>query len=72
MIDNLYSKYAHSPIQIIICNRNVITNFLPCSHAINPNNETCLVTCAVSLTLAWLATTVLGGWGETVQTMYVY
>ena len=23
-------------------------NFLPCSHAINPNNETCLVTCAVS------------------------
>ena len=39
----------------IICNRNVFTNFLPCSHAINPNNKTCLVTCAVSLTCAtWL------------------
>ena len=35
--------------------KNVFTNFLPCSHAINPNNETCLVTCAVSLTCAtWL------------------
>ena len=34
---------------------NVFTNFLPCSHAINPNNETRLVTCAVSLTCAtWL------------------
>ena len=47
IIDNLYCKYAHSPIQHIICNRNVFTNFLPCSHAINPNNETCLVTCAM-------------------------
>ena len=51
-------KYTHSSIQhiiIILCNRNVFTNFLPCSHAINPNNETCLVTCAVSLTCAtWL------------------
>ena len=53
--DKLYWQYAHSPIQHIICNRNVFTNFLPCSHAINPNNETCLVTCAVSLTCAtWL------------------
>ena len=51
----LYCKYAHHPIQHIICNRNVFTIFLPCSHAINPNNETCLVTCAVSLTCAtWL------------------
>ena len=33
----------------------MFTNFLPRSHAINPNNETCLVTCAVSLTCAiWL------------------
>ena len=46
MIDNLYCKYAHSSIQHIICDRNVFTNFLPCSHAIIPNNETCLVTCA--------------------------
>ena len=30
-----------------ICDRNVFTNSLPCSHAINPNKETCLVTCAV-------------------------
>ena len=31
------------------------TYFLPCFHTINPNNETCLVTCAVSLTCAtWL------------------
>ena len=57
MIGNLYYKYAHSSIQHIICNRNVFTNFLPRSHAINPNNETCLVTCAVSLTCAtWLCT----------------
>ena len=35
-----------------ICNRNVITNFLPCSNAISPNNETCLVTCAIYST--WL------------------
>ena len=56
MIDSLYSKYAHSSIQHNIkCNRNVFTNFLPCSHAINPNNEACLVTCAESLTCAtWL------------------
>ena len=34
---------------------NVFTNFLPCSRTINPNNENCLVTCAVSLTCAtWL------------------
>ena len=33
----------------------VFTNFLPCSHSINPRNETSLVTCAVSLTCAtWL------------------
>ena len=44
-----------SSMQHIICNRNVITNFLHSCHAINPNNETCLVTCAVSLTCAtWL------------------
>ena len=55
MIDNLYCNIAHSPVQHIICNRDVFTNFLPCSHAINPSNETCLVTCAVSLTCAtWL------------------
>ena len=36
----------------VICNRNVSTNFLPYSHTINPNNETCLVTCAVPLTCA--------------------
>ena len=55
MIDNLYCNIVHSPMQHIICNSNVLTNFLPCSHAINPNNETCLVTCAVSLTCAtWL------------------
>ena len=55
MTDNLYCNIAHSPIQHIICNRNVFTNFLPCSHTINPNTETCLVTCAVSLTCAtWL------------------
>ena len=55
-MDNLYCKYMHSTIQNnIICNRNVFTNFLPCFHTINPNNETCLVTCAVSLTCAtWL------------------
>ena len=42
-------------VQYIIRYNNVFTNFLPCSHAINPNNETCLVTCAVSLTCAtWL------------------
>ena len=52
IVDNLYGKYVHSPIQHIICNRNVFTNFLPCSHEINSNNETCLVICAVSLT--WL------------------
>ena len=52
MVDILYCKYLHSPIQHIICNRNVFTNFLPCSHTINLNNETCLVTCAVSLTCA--------------------
>ena len=52
---NLYCIYAHSSIQHILCNRNAFTNFLPCSHSINPNNETCLVTCAVSLTCAtWL------------------
>ena len=33
-----------------ICNRNVFSNFLPCSHAINPNNETCQVTCTTWLT----------------------
>ena len=27
----------------------MFTNFLPCSHAINPNNEICLVTCATWL-----------------------
>ena len=55
IINNIYCKYAHSPIQHIICNRNLFTNFLPCSHLINPNNETCLVTCAVSLTCAtWI------------------
>ena len=53
----LQIKYAHSPIhcQHIIC--NVFTNIscMPCSHTINPNNETCLVTCAVSLACAtWL------------------
>ena len=42
-------------MQHIIRDRNVFTNFQPCSQAINPNNETCLVTCAVSLTCAtWL------------------
>ena len=30
----------------LVSNRNVLTNFHPCSHSINPNNETCLVTCA--------------------------
>ena len=55
MISNLYCKYAHRSIQHIICNKNVFTNFLPCSHAISSNNETCLVTCAVSPTCAtWL------------------
>ena len=42
-------------MQHIICNRNVFTNFLPCSHAFFPNNETCLVTCTVLLSCAtWL------------------
>ena len=51
----IHQIYALGPIQHIICNRNVFTNFLPRSHAINPNDETCLVTCAVSLTCAtWL------------------
>ena len=50
--DNLYYKHAHTSIQHIICNRNVFTNFLPCSYVIHSNNETCLVTCAVSLTCA--------------------
>ena len=46
-IDNLYFKYSLSSMQHInICNRNVFTNCLPCSHTINLNNETCLVTCA--------------------------
>ena len=55
MTDYLYCKYVHSPIQHIIYNTNVFTNLLPYTHAINPNNETCLVTCAVSLTCAtWL------------------
>ena len=55
MIDYLYCKYAHGPIQHIISIRNGFTNFMRCSHAINPNNETCLVTCTVSLTCAtWL------------------
>ena len=34
-------------IQLICANE--ITKFPPCSHAINPNNETCLVTCATWL-----------------------
>ena len=55
MIDILNCKYVHSPIRHTVCNRNVFTNFLPCSHTIKPNNETCLVTCTVSLTCAtWL------------------
>ena len=37
-------------IQHISCNGDVFTIFLPCFQSINPNNETCLVTCAVSLT----------------------
>ena len=37
---------------LLLCSRNVFTNFLPYSHAINPNNETCLETCALSLTCA--------------------
>ena len=42
-------------MQHIICNRNVFTNFLPQSDTIISINETCLVTCAVSLTCAtWL------------------
>ena len=52
MIDILYYKYAHSPIQHIICYRNVFTNFLPFSHSINPTNETCLVACATWLMYA--------------------
>ena len=49
---------VQSNILHVIFNRHVFTNFLPCSHAINPNNETCLVTCAVSLTCAtWLVYT---------------
>ena len=28
-------------IQHIIWDRNVFTNYLPCSHVINPNNEAC-------------------------------
>ena len=40
---------------LYVCNRNVLTNFLPCSHSIDPNNKTCLVTCAASLTcVTWL------------------
>ena len=55
IVDNLYCLYVHSPIQHIMCNRSVFTNFLLCSHSNNPNNEACLVTCAVSLTCAtWL------------------
>ena len=41
-----------SSIKHIIYDRDVFTNFLPCSHAINPNNETCLVTCATWLMCA--------------------
>ena len=53
MID-IYTANIHT-VQYnihIICNRNVFTNCLPCSHTINITNETCLVTCAVSLTFA--------------------
>ena len=57
MIDYLYINMCIVQYNILqrICNRNVFTNFLPCSHTITPNNETCLVNCAVSLTCTtWL------------------
>ena len=47
LVNVLAFLYAHGSIQHIIC--NVLTNFLPCSHTVNPNNETCLVTYATWL-----------------------
>ena len=47
-VDNLYRVYTYISICNITRNRNVFTNFLPCSRSINPNNEPCLVTCTDS------------------------
>ena len=39
---------THSQISNITCRGEEFTDFMPCSRSINPNNETCLVTCSVS------------------------
>ena len=53
--DNLYYKCSITQYNILYAIEMCLLIFLPCSHSIIPTNETCLVTCAVSLICAtWL------------------